>query len=131
LYIRQLYQKIGFKEGFSVLLINEPDDYISLLGEIPFVIKFQDSTAPYDLIHIFTNQSNYLEKTLVQYKSQIVQNGMIWVSWHKKSSKKQEEVNEDLIRDTALALGLVDVKVVSINQDWSALKLVIPLKFRS
>lgn len=56
---------------------------------------------------------------------------MIWISWYKKLSKKQMEVNEDNIRDTALALNLVDVKVVSINQDWSALKLVIPLKYRS
>lgn len=84
----------------------------------------------YDVVHLFTNRAKTVEKILIKFKSQIVQNGMIWVSWYKKSSKKQTEVNENLIRNRALALNLVDVKVVSINQEWSALKLVIPLKFR-
>ena len=83
----------------------------------------------YDVVHLFTNRAKTVEKILIKFKSQIVQNGMIWVSWYKKSSKKQTEVNENLIRNRALALNLVDVKVVSINQEWSALKLVIPLKF--
>ncbi|MBK7370939.1 MAG: hypothetical protein IPJ09_05785 [Saprospiraceae bacterium] len=55
---------------------------------------------------------------------------MIWVSWHKKASKKPTEINEDMIRATALALDLVDVKVASVDDTWSALKMVIPIKSR-
>ena len=50
--------------------------------------------------------------------------------WYKKASGKQRDVNENVIRDTALNLGLVDVKVCSVNDDWSGLKLVYRLKDR-
>jgi len=56
--------------------------------------------------------------------------GIIWVSWYKKSSRLISELNEDIIRDTALALDLVDIKVASVDPSWSALKLVIPLNKR-
>ena len=55
---------------------------------------------------------------------------MIWVSWPKKTSKISSDVSEDLIRNYALETGLVDIKVCSVNDEWSALKLVIPLKHR-
>ncbi len=60
----------------------------------------------------------------------IAANGMIWVSWHKKASKKPTDINEDMIRATALALDLVEVKVASVDDTWSALKMVIPIKSR-
>jgi hypothetical protein len=63
-------------------------------------------------------------------KKEIEQNGMIWVSWPKKTSKISSDVSEDLIRNYALETGLVDIKVCLVNEDWSALKLVIPLKHR-
>ena len=56
---------------------------------------------------------------------------MIWVSWHKKSSRLPTEITEDTIRDTALAIGLVDVKVCAVNDVWSGLKLVIRKELRT
>lgn len=56
--------------------------------------------------------------------------GMIWVSWYKKSSEKSSELSDTVIRDCALAIGLVDVKVCAIDEDWSGLKLVFRLKDR-
>jgi len=53
------------------------------------------------------------------------QDGMIWVSWPKKSSTVETDVTEDSIRERALPLGLVDVKVCAIDDTWSGLKLVI------
>jgi hypothetical protein len=55
---------------------------------------------------------------------------MIWISWPKKSSKVPTDITEDIIRDTALALKLVDVKVCAVDETWSGLKLVIPVKDR-
>jgi hypothetical protein len=55
---------------------------------------------------------------------------MIWISWYKTSSGKKTELSENIIRDTALAVGLVDVKVCAIDEDWSGLKLVFRLKDR-
>jgi hypothetical protein len=56
--------------------------------------------------------------------------GMLWVSWPKKSSGVTTDLTENIIRDTGLALGLVDVKVCAVTEVWSGLKFVIPLKNR-
>ncbi|HLF64628.1 MAG TPA: hypothetical protein VI603_12780 [Saprospiraceae bacterium] len=55
---------------------------------------------------------------------------MIWVAWYKKSSKKPTEITEETIRETAIPLGLVDVKVCAISEEWSGLKLVIRVSER-
>lgn len=65
-----------------------------------------------------------MEQSLKEYRHAIRQNGMVWVSWYKKASKIETDVNEDVIRGTAIALGLVDVKVCSVDAQWSALKVV-------
>ena len=56
--------------------------------------------------------------------------GMIWASWPKKSSKVITDITEDIIRNYAIQVGLVDIKVCAIDDIWSGLKLVIPLKDR-
>jgi hypothetical protein len=62
--------------------------------------------------------------------SAIQQNGMIWISWPKKSSGVSSSVTEDTIRALALPLGLVDVKVCAVDETWSGLKLVIRKELR-
>ena len=63
-------------------------------------------------------------------KNEIVPDGMIWVSWPKKASKVPTDVDENLVRNTALEIGLVDIKVCAVDDVWSGLKLVIPVKDR-
>lgn len=57
--------------------------------------------------------------------NQIPDNGMIWVSWPKKASGVVTDMTEGRIRDAALPLGLVDIKVCAADDVWSGLKLVI------
>ncbi|HZZ75357.1 MAG TPA: hypothetical protein VFE04_05485, partial [Puia sp.] len=83
-----------------------------------------------NLIHLFIKEFSVYHALLPLLKKEIEQNGMIWVSWPKKTSGILSDVNEHLIRDYALETGLVDIKVCSVNEVWSALKLVIPLKHR-
>lgn len=130
---RSLLQKLGIKEGDSVYLHQPPDDYRDLLGEpLPKNVSIIDhlKDQKVDFIHLFTHRINELEELLPEMQEKIVSNGMIWVSWYKKSSKLPTEINEDIIRDTALALKLVDVKVCSVSDQWSALKLVIRKELR-
>ncbi len=82
------------------------------------------------MIHLFHKEVGTLEPLLITFRKQIKSNGMIWVSWPKKSSRMAGDLNEDQIRELALDNGLVDVKVCSVDADWSGLKLVIPLKLR-
>lgn len=129
--MRTLFQKLGYKPGFRVALINPPENYRDLLGEWSNEIAIcKPDETDLNLIHCFASESADLEDVLPKLRSQISSDGMIWISWPKKSSKVLTSLNEDVIRDTALALRLVDVKVCAVNEIWSGLKLVIPLKYR-
>jgi hypothetical protein len=126
-----LAKKLGLKEGYSVALWNAPKDLRKLLGEVPPGVRFAAATGRgHDVIHFFTRSRKELEKDLPKLRGKIKQDGMIWVSWPKKASKVPTDITEDTVRDTALALDLVDVKVCAVDAVWSGLKLVIPVAKR-
>jgi hypothetical protein len=121
-----LAKKLGIKEGFAVAAINAPENFEELLDPIPPRVTINDKAKQNtDLIHFFTNSRDELAKGLAKYKNQIKQDGAIWVSWYKKAAKLPSEITEDVVRDVALPLGLVDIKVCAIDEKWSGLKLVI------
>ena len=126
-----LEKKLGLKAGMTARLIQQPAHYFNLfshpLNGVTFV---EDEGQPKDFIHFFSKLASELESMLPLLKPEIRENGCIWVSWPKKASKVPTDVTEDLIRELALSLGLVDVKVCAVDTTWSALKLVIPLKKR-
>lgn len=102
-----------------------------MLEGLPGDTEFFGEPEPgVDFIHYFTRQASGLGMVLSALKTEIVSNGMIWVSWPKKASKVQTDVTEDVIRNLALSIGLVDVKVCAVDAVWSGLKLVIRVKDR-
>lgn len=126
-----LEKKLGIKENFIIRLIHEPKNYFDLFTEWPGNVEISnDPHIKKNLIHFFTKEFSEYYSMLPLLKKEIEQNGMIWTSWPKKTSKISSDVSEDLIRSYALEIGLVDIKVCAVNEDWSALKLVIPLKHR-
>ena len=126
-----LEKKLGIKENFRIRLIHPPENYFDFFIEWPQNIEISDDPrTKKNLIHFFTKEFSEYYTWLPLLKEEIEQNGMIWVSWPKKTSKISSDVSEDLIRNYALETGLVDIKVCSVNEEWSALKLVIPLKHR-
>jgi hypothetical protein len=126
-----LAKKLGIKAGFNLLLINQPDYYFGLFTDLPANLIFSErDEAPKDFIHFFTKQEDdYVEK-LPALKKLLKPNGMIWISWPKKSSKVITNVTENLVRGYAIKIGLVDIKVCAVDEIWSGLKLVIPVKDR-
>ena len=126
-----LHKKLGIKTGASVRLINAPGEYTEWLGsDCPSFTSAKENEMAIDFVHIFTNSADELAAFLASLKNQIHPDGMVWVSWYKKSAKKHTEVTENLIRDIALPLGWVDIKVCAVSDDWSGLKLVITVKQR-
>jgi hypothetical protein len=83
-----------------------------------------------DFIHVFVKNQNALT-TAFEYSRKMKPNGMLWVSWPKKTSGVPTDVNENLVRDVGLAAGLVDVKICAVDEIWSGLKFVYRLKDRS
>mgnify|MGYP000972509108 CR=1 FL=1 len=79
----------------------------------------------FDFIHFFTKEKKELEATLPKLLKVLKQTGMIWISWPKGASKIKTDVNENLVRELALSIGLVDIKVCAVDETWSGLKLVI------
>ena len=86
--------------------------------------------APIDAAHIFVTNRADLEAKLKLLMPLLAPAGFIWVSWPKKASKVPTDITEDAIRDVALPMHLVDVKVCSVDDIWSGLKLVIRKEHR-
>ncbi|MDI4645813.1 hypothetical protein [Cohnella hashimotonis] len=131
--VTPLVKKLGIKTGSRVLLINEPIHYFTLLGEIPMIERLSRDCNSHevDFIHLFSSSQEELFPLLSEFKDRINQSGMIWVSWPKKASKIMTDLSDEIIRKYALSIGLVDVKVCAVDEVWSGLKLVIPLKNRN
>jgi hypothetical protein len=126
-----LWKKLGYKEGVQARLLGAPENYSELLLGCPEGIVFENKQErAKDLIHYFSKDAKELFERLLALKMELKQNGMIWVSWPKKASKVQTDITEDIIRDFALKIGLVDVKVCAVDLVWSGLKLVIHVKDR-
>ncbi|MBW4891960.1 DUF3052 domain-containing protein [Mucilaginibacter sp. HMF5004] len=126
-----LAKKLGIKPGCKIALINTPEHYLSLFADLPPDVVFvSDENELKDIIHLFVKNKAEYFATLPRIKSQIVQNGCIWISWPKKASKVPTDITEDIIRNYALETGLVDVKVCAVDEVWSGLKLVIRVKDR-
>lgn len=126
-----LAKKLGIKTGFNIKLINTPENYFDLFSDLPADLLINSpANEPLDFIHFFTKDKAGYQSTLPQLKTQLKPTGMIWVSWPKRSSKVATDINEDIIRNYALQIGLVDIKVCAVDDTWSGLKLVIPVKDR-
>ena len=126
-----MWKKLGYKPEFRAKTKNAPDEYPGWVAPLPESVQLSTKLRNnIDLWHLFTRTEAELEKQLKIAIKQIKQDGMIWVSWPKKSSGVASEVTEDTIRRIALPMGLVDVKVCAVSEVWSGLKLVIRKELR-
>jgi Protein of unknown function (DUF3052) len=127
-----LAKKLGYKEGFKIRLVHPPDYYFDLFVDFPENISIlKDKKAKKNLIHYFTKEVKDLYADILNLRNELEQSGMLWISWPKKASKIPTDITEDLIRELAVKNGLVDVKVCAVDEIWSGLKLVIPVKDRT
>jgi Protein of unknown function (DUF3052). len=126
-----LVKKLGFKPGFKVRIVHPPEYFTTLLEELPKDVEFENNSKhPKDLILLFVQKKDDLIKSIYSLRKELKQNGMLWVSWPKKASGIICDITEDDIRNIAIQNGLVDIKVCAIDDTWSGLKLVIPVKSR-
>lgn len=126
-----LAKKLGIKEGYRVRTTGAPADYLKLVSPVPPNVTISSRLSKgIDMWHFFTKSYSELESKLPALMKAIQPDGTIWVSWPKKSSGVPSTVTEDSIREIALPLGLVDVKVCAIDETWSGLKLVVRKELR-
>lgn len=127
-----LQKKLGIKPGTHLTALNAPSDYRSLLGELPegaaISTSFTTATA---MVHLFVTKRQDLTKHLTSLRTRVRDETPIWVSWPKKASGVPSTVTEDVIREVALPMGFVDIKVCAVSEIWSGLKLVVRKELRS
>lgn len=126
-----LAKKLGIKEASTLLFISAPEDYESLLEPLPPAVKFATKAdRSIDLAQVFVTRKAELAKLLASLRKRLRPDAALWVSWPKKSAKQETDVTEDTIRELALPLGFVDIKVCAVSSVWSGLKLVVRKELR-
>jgi hypothetical protein len=126
-----LPKKLGIKDGFHVQFVNAPPEVLMELKTALSGCKvIGDKKAPTDFAMVFTKSEAELAKEFRRFTKMLTPAGMLWISWPKKSSGVASDLDENIVRDTGLAAGLVDVKVCAVTEVWSGLKFVRRLKDR-
>jgi hypothetical protein len=124
-----LARKLGFKSGQAAWFRAMPESVRTEIGDVGLVQRSEPS-AGLDAAHIFVVERAELESLLANLRDQIAPDGMVWVSWPKKAAKVPTDITESTIREVALPMGWVDVKVCAVDETWSGLKLVIRKELR-
>ncbi len=122
-----LWKKLGYAAGTCALAVNAPDHYSSLLAFPPEieVTWLKRAEQGMKFVHMFATEASVLEKHLTKLRKQIAPDGVVWVSWPKKAARVSTDITEDRIRELALPMGFVDIKVCAVDETWSGLKLMI------
>src|SRR5262245_59170760 len=126
-----LVKKLGIVAGSEVLVVGAPDNFSALLEPMPAGVRFTSKPTPNTaLAHVFVIEKGELSKSLAVLRQKLKPDVPIWVSWPKKSSGVLSNVTEDVVRQVALPMGYVDIKVCAVSEVWSGLKLVIRKELR-
>jgi hypothetical protein len=126
-----LSKKLGIKENCTLVVVNAPADYDELLSPLPASVRFASTADKHtDLAHLFSTQRSELAQVLAQWRKTLAPDATVWVSWPKKAAKVPTDITEDTIRELALPLGFVDIKVCAVDAVWSGLKLVVRKELR-
>ena len=126
-----LPKKLGIKEGFRVALLHAPAE---VTKELHAALKNCQIVSPargtLDFVFLFVKSRAELEREVMTAARALAPAGMLWISWPKKSSGVSSDLDENIVRQTGLGAGLVDIKVCAVTDVWSGLKFVIPVKDR-
>jgi hypothetical protein len=127
-----LWKKLGYKDGMVAYIKGAPENYRTELDMPPGVSVQWAKRAVKGIafVHLFASSRARLGPRLQRVRGMMHSAGVIWISWPKKSSGVATDVTEDIVREIALPLGLVDIKVCAVDEVWSGLKLMIRKELR-
>lgn len=126
-----LAKKLGIKKGCRVLTVGAPDDYVEFLEGLPDDVRFATRAGvTIDVAHLFVTKRTDLERNLSGLRKKLRVDAAVWISWPKKAARVPTDITEDTIREVALPLGYVDIKVCAVTEVWSGLKLVVRRELR-
>jgi hypothetical protein len=120
---KPLAAKLGIPAGARIVVLDAPSGYAKTLGRLPEGTVLVDRLyAGTPFVQCFVTSRARLEKRLPPILKALGEGGMLWISWPKRSSGVETDLAEDVLREVALPLGIVDVKVAAVDETWSGLK---------
>ncbi len=119
-----LVRKLGIRADDRLTVIGDPGHAAELLESLPPGVRIRRRLAPTDVVLFFTTERAELAEKIDELGRAVFPNGFCWVAWPKRSSKVPTDMTEDVVREVALPLGLVDNKVCAVDETWSGLRLV-------
>ena len=126
-----LVKKLGIKPDDRLALVGAPKGFQKELVDLPETVKAVSDRAEAEVTIVFARSAADFEVRFATAAKHMTTAGMIWAAWPKKASGIQSDLDESKIRNYGLSIGLVDIKVCAINETWSGLKFVIPVKDRA
>jgi len=121
-----LARKLGVRPNEKLIALNAPDNYEEILDGLPEGVAITNRlTEKADFVHLFVKQRSDLAKRLATLRTKLDDAGILWVSCPKKAAKVETDITENTIREVALPMGFVDVKVCAVDETWSGLKLMV------
>lgn len=120
-----LIEKLGITAGKTVGILNVPNYYDLELGDLPPDVQVHRSELPADIFIVFADRADEAERGFQRAITYLPADGAIWVLWPKKSSGVDTDLTEQTLRDLFLPSGMVDNKVVAVDDTWSGLRFVV------
>ena len=114
--------KLGLKPGQRVSLHQPPRGWA--LTDPPDGLEAPGPDGQADVIVAFFTEAGDIAAQIGGLGRLIYPAGALWVAWPRRAGGHHSDITENFIRDQALPIGLVDVKVAAIDDDWSGLRLV-------
>jgi hypothetical protein len=126
-----LAQKLGYTRGMKLFCCGMPESVMREIDPDSVGLDVLASpTAGIEAAHIFVTERAHMERKLSALRKLLQPSGFVWTSWPKKAAKMDTDITEDTIREVALPMGFVDVKVCAIDEIWSGLKLMVRKEHR-
>jgi len=122
---KNLIDKLGVREGMRAIVMRAPKGYLELLPDLEERARVVTRlSGRFDFIQYFATSVEQLGAVMPNLALHLEPNGMLWLSWAKRTSPLHTGLDENIVRKIGLAAGLVDVKVAAVTDDWSGLKFV-------
>ena len=122
---KPLVQKLGITESKTVGILNMPNYFEIALGDLPDGVRVHHGEYPADVFIVFAERSDEAELGFQNAVSNLPADGAIWIFWPKKSSGVETDLTEQTLRDMFLPTGMVDNKVIAVDDTWSGLRFVV------
>lgn len=125
-----LAKKLGIAEGSRLAVVAAPNDFADSLELPPRVVLRTQARGRLDVVVFFATRRAELARRFPSMKRGLEPDGGLWIAWPKHTSGVATDLSENPVRELGLANGLVDNKVVAIDETWSGLRFVYRVKDR-